>query len=362
MANESNDVAIEDPTSPVVGALMAAVDGGVLICDASATIRRHDVEAVRLLRSGGDGADGGAASLVGQAAADYVDARLLATAFRTARDRATTDAPVVFVTPGGDGRLLRVGVRPVTSEDEGASLFVVHLQPKQAWSEAQPMSHQLLRELIESMRAPLASVRAAIETMTQYPSMDASTAAQFESIIEDQTLELSDRLEAAVDAYAAMYRSAWPLEEMAATGMVELLGDRVRRTVDVPLTIDAEPDELLRVRADVFALSHAVAFLARRVVNAARCSDLTLRLHAVRRFAAVDVSWTGTTVSTERLRQWESETLSWGDTIVEMTLREIIDHHDAQIWTQHDGDAARLRLLLPAINDGTGGTTTDRAE
>jgi len=223
------------------------------------------------------------------------------------------------------------------------------------WSDADASRHRLLQELAEGMRDPLASVRAAIETMTEYPDMEEAVAAQFKRIILEQTVVLSQRLEQALDTYASVYRSQWPLDEMAGEDLLAMLHVRLDDVLDVPVESVLVGDEggdreLMRVRADTHALSEAIVFLGQRIVNAAQCDHITLRIQRVRRFIALDLAWEGgATVSRERLRKWETETLNLGDTIISMTLREIIDRHDAEVWTQEgeDGQLPRIRLMLP---------------
>lgn len=309
---------------------------GVPPVDASVEARRDRAAAV-------DGSPERLGSLF-----ERIDRRQLANAFDEVERRvaAGADAPhVVFVTAPRPDRLVRVKVLQVPGSSSPAC-YVIHLRPAERWSDTDAARHRLLRELAEGLRDPLASVRAAIETITEYPDMDAAVAAQFERIILDQTVALNQRLEEALDAYARVYRARWPLDEMAGRDLLAMLHARLERALDVPVEArpDADKQGLMRVRIDAHVLPEAVLFLARRIINAAQCDRLVVGLQPVRRFVAVDLMWDGRSVSQNRLDQWEAEAFNLGDTVISMTLRETVDHHDAEIWAQ-DG---RVRLVLPA--------------
>jgi DNA polymerase-3 subunit epsilon len=205
----------------------------------------------------------------------------------------------------------------------------------------------VLRTLIEDMRAPLSSIRASVETMTQYPDMDAAAAAQFMDIIEEQTVLLSSQLEAAVESYATLYRQTWPLVKMTSRDLATVLRSPVREATALPVALEVDPDiEEARVRVDAAATVQMLQALVTRIDNATRCDALTLRMGRVRRFVALDLQWRGSPVTAERLQKWGDKQLSWGTPPVEMTIRDVLDHHDAQMWSQQNDDQ-RIRILLP---------------
>lgn len=213
-----------------------------------------------------------------------------------------------------------------------------------------PLPHEMLRTLIETMRDPLASVRAAAETILLYPGMDAAAAAQFMQIIEEQTETLSTRLDAAVASYAQFYRQAGPLEPLEASRLEEVVSTYLSRHVDVAVArgggAESGISDGMRMRVDVQALTEAMAFLARRLENATRCTELAVSVTPVRGLAALDLTWEGARLRPDRLREWESDTLTFSNSLVEMTLADLVDHHDAQLLVQSAPN--RVRLLLPA--------------
>lgn len=354
--------------------MISTYDAGVLVCDTEGRILMHDEEVVRLLRAvhalhpqpdgGGIGRARERATqtlLLGTSVDEYLDARLMRTAMQECRTASGQQPPArrhTSVLATARGRyLVEVEVRAVPGasmgDGGGQAAFIILIRQKAAWREGEAKSHQLLRELTESMRGPLASVRAAIETMQQYPSMDAETADHFKRIIGEQAVVLSEQLEATVVAYARLYRSTWPLDTMATDDFLLFVEAQVRGAVDVPVHVDppdAPPDDdVLRLAVDTLSFARLIEFLAQRIVHAVRCSDLTLRFQPVRHSVALDMAWTGDTVTTTRLHKWLAESLFLGDSMVQMTLGEIINYHEGQIWAQAENDESRIRILLPVL-------------
>lgn len=334
---------------------MAALDGGVVICDATGTVLRHDDAAAQIWHASVPRRDGADAPAV-ESVLDVVDEHLLADVFASVDGRAEQDedpSEVEFITAPRPDQLLRITVRPVPSDD-AKRRYLLQLRPVRRWTEVELKRHRLLQALSEGMRDPLASVRAAIETMIQYPSMDDEVAEQFKQIIRDQSVALSEHLDDALDAYARFYRSTWPLDEMTSRDVLTLmhreLADTLEASVEVETALDGPAETTaLRLRIDPYMLRQALAFLAERIVNATQCAELSLTLRAIRHFAVLDLDWQGATVTAERLSQWQDETLPLGDTIISMTLRDIIEHHDGEIWTRAETEHPGVRVMLPAV-------------
>lgn len=331
---------------------MDALEGGVVVCDATGAVLQHDEEAAQIWRAVTPTSGTREAPAV-ESILDVVDEHLLADVFESVEDRAQekADAPEVeFITAARPDQLLRITVRPVPGTG-GESRYLLQCQPVRRWNEVEVKRHRLLQALSEGMRDPLASVRAAIETMIQYPSMDDEVAEQFKQIIRNQSVALSEHLDDTLDAYAQFYRSTWPLDEMTSHDVLALihreLADTLEGPVDIETALEAPADPARRLRIDPYMLRQALAFLAERIVNATQCTELALTLRAIRHFAVLDLDWRGATVTPERLSQWQAETLPLGDTIITMTLREIIEHHDGEIWARTEEEHPGVRVMLP---------------
>lgn len=344
-------------------ALLHVFDAGVVICTRDGAILMHNEPAARLLAAGpertADGPGGAprngqpAAALDGASLFECIDQRLLQDAFGEVEAAAAGEpAPsAVFATTVAPDRVLRVKVLPMPPTAQGAARFVLHLRPMAPWSEADAARHRFVQALAEGLRDPLASIRAAVETMIEYPHMAGDVAAQFKAIALEQSVVLGEQLDAATDAYTRAYRAQWPLDEMAGHELLALVQARLRAQLDIPVkaVLAAEAEGVRRVRVDTHALPAALTFLAQRIANAAQCEHLTVRLAPAPRLVALDLQWAGGGVSRKRIDKWRGETIHLRESVIAMTLREIIDRHDAEMWLHEapDGDAPSLRIVLP---------------
>lgn len=332
---------------PLIEGLVELTDGAVLLCKDGGTIAYYNEAAVSIL---------GRQITSGQDVSDLIDTpsrpNLFADAVRL--EGGMTNIPAVVGTASGR-QWVNVAVR------QAGSWRIVRVAPRTSWAETSPVAHDALRALIEAMRDPLASIRAAAETMALYPEMDAAAAAQFMAIIEEETEALTDRLQDAVESYAELYRQSGPLEPVPCLKLgamvrehltghvgVEIGGrsSRVVGTVDVAESTGSREEDLAStfVRVDVGVLTEVLAFLARRLENATRCTRIDVSVRRVRGLVALDLAWEGARLQSDRLREWGADTLTLGNGLVEMTLSEVVDLHDAQLLTQTDPN--RIRMLL----------------
>jgi len=248
--------------------------------------------------------------------------------------------------PAASGPAASGPVDPENDACETPEWFVLRLEPGDRIPESAVVPHDVLRTLIETLREPIASVRAAIETIQLYPDMDVSTSGQFLKIIEEQTEMLGRHLDSAIKAYALAYREEGSLKPVPTGDLRGAVHAAVGNAVDVPATTQEEEGEAVGM-VDLQALMAVVRFLAQRIENASRCAALHVRVRPVRGLVAIELEWEGTPVTSARLRKWQEHSLSWGRSIVEMTVRDVIDHHDAQMVARSHSEGQHLRLLLP---------------
>jgi DNA polymerase-3 subunit epsilon len=300
------------------GAFLAAVPDAAFVCAADGRVLRANAAANELVGE----------ELTGRTVFEVVDETLVRSA------------------PDGKPFATRVGGRLVdVHKAEGPEGFVLLLRG--AAPALRRDAERLALDLTESIRGPLASIRAAVETLTEYPEMDETVAAQFTTIIREQALVLGDQLEEASAALAEATAAQRPLEHLRAEALLARTAEAVRTAVEVP--VDAEPGPDLVVQADWDGLREGLVHLATRVVHAVRAERLTLRLGAAGQMVVLDLEWLGPAVRPERLRRWAEEPLKpeGGE-----TLGDIVERHGGEVWAREaDGQGrAAVRVVLPAAD------------
>mgnify|MGYP006270110331 FL=1 len=356
--------------------LMDETDGSTLVCDADGTILLHEASAADLFGAGAphDAGRPGTVerALEGRSLNEWVDDRTMASLLRaappddapdpSAAERSDAVDPAHVVSVGE--RWLRLSARPVRGPSRRAStesqppshapgLVLVKVEDRSSVGHAEAEEGPLLRDLIGSMRAPLASIRAAIETMTAYAPMDRAAADPFQQIIQEEAVALSEKLEAAASAYGRAYLRARPFENLRIRDVL----DHVARAMNERLEVAVERKEGEAasgassdpgVRVDLATLREVMVFLGARIENAVRPGLLRLTVERRDRVVVIDLSWEGRPVTPDRLRRWMDEPRRWADDRIEASLGRLIDHQDAQVWAERPSfSTARLRLLLP---------------
>jgi DNA polymerase-3 subunit epsilon len=254
-----------------------------------------------------------------------------------------------FVTAVHGGRALRVQVTPFLSGAErqvAGMVFTLDDVGGLLGREGQRL--KLLQAIATSVRAPVANLRAAAESLVASPDMPEPQRAQFVAIVAAEARALTERLNAALSAYADALKGSLTLEDMRIADLLAVVRRRLTDTVGV--AADVEPSEAeLWVRVDSFAIVHALASLAARVRSDYGVRTFRLRATADGGFAAVDLVWLGTMVASDVLLLWENEPLASGADESPLTLKDVLERHGGEVWYQADRprQTAWFRLLLP---------------
>lgn len=325
--------------TPWQHALLNTMKGPALVCAQDATVQAWNEAAVRLLTP--HATDD--ASAARKELADTMLTNWIAPAtWAQLKAAASTDTPSVIGQLKGQPR--RMHATRIAPNGTFHWLLRVHTPPV---PDLDP-SHDLLRDLIESMRTPLASIRAAVETMQQYPGMGADAAAQFTDVIASQGVRLTQMIDEAGAAYTAMYRTRRALEPMGGTALLTWARTIIDSATSIPVSADASPDAPT-VHLDPTMLKRGLTFVSDRFVRATRCTALTVRLRrsdtvALLALAAAD----GQTVTESRVETWKEKTIPWDTPMMQLTLHALLDHHDAQLWVEQTETAGSvLRFAFP---------------
>jgi DNA polymerase-3 subunit epsilon len=323
----------------------------VIVCNATGRILLYNVAAKELLSR--DGAESGLVGL-GRSIFAILDRNLVAHALeRIGATEGAAAAPTAQLSAStGDGRLLRIGMAPVQGRAGEASGFVLILEDVTETAEASARRDALLQSLTENTRGALANIRAAVESVLDYPKMGADERRRFIAIIRHEAETLSGRVEAALRESAAYPGDRWSLSDMLGSDLLTAAQRSVEREAGVTVDASAAADGLW-LKVDSYALVRALGHLARALHLEAGISRFSLGLREGGRYARLDLCWEGEEPAEERLRAWVEEPFGDGDVGVASTVREVVDRHGGEIFPQTEAGTARVRLLLPVAEPAT---------
>lgn len=322
-----------------LAALMSELTLAVLVCNVEGRILLYNAAARRLLDE-----PAGVVGL-GRSVFGIVDRRLIVHGLEVAAGDGSARAHPATAVRGD--KLLRVHIAPVAATSEELAGFVLTLEDMTRQAEAGERRGALLRALTEGTRASLASIRAAVESMLDYPEMDADQRRRFLEIIWEEATGLSTHVEQAIESSGSPH-DRWLLTDMLDRELVRALGRRLEDEAGLRVSID-EPGSERWLQVDSFVLIRAVTQFAGRLKAERGVDEVRLAMRAVGRHAELDLRWRGAPVDTETLRAGTGRPAGPAGPGAASTLGEVIERHGGELWCGQDetGHGAYARLLLP---------------
>jgi DNA polymerase-3 subunit epsilon len=199
----------------------------------------------------------------------------------------------------------------------------------------------LLREVAVEWRRPLASLRAAAEMLAEHPRLDPSERSAFENIVSKEVEALNHRFGELTRSYDRLAAGPWPLADIHSLDLFRAVRkhlaefDGIQVTpVGVPAWVHADSHSLL------LALEHLIRAIARHTGKSAFDIGVVPR----DKYAYVEMTWDGEPVPSAVIDTWLGEPLR--GTIGNRTLREIVERHASELWSQSLPEG-RTCLRLP---------------
>lgn len=367
-----------------LAALMSELTQSVVVCNLDGRIllynNRARLQFRAFVQEGGGGVGSAPLLGLGRSIFSAFDRNLIAHALDNLQTRLATQGSqpsTHFVTATRAGQLIRVQMAPVLSvadgDQDGAEQrstrtiggYVLMLDNITRSVDSETKRDELLQNLTEGSRAALANIRAAVETLLEYPDIEADQRERFLRIIGDEVLVMGQRLDQTLDSHADAMKARWPLEEMLGADLVAAAQRRIEGRFGLAVKID-ELDADLWVKVDSFSLLQAISYLAGRLQESFDIRLLRFRLARSGRLAHLDMVWMGAPISTETLHGWELEPMNLSGENSPLTLRDIMDRHGGELWFKRDSatQLAYFRLLIPvaASHDALETTTLVRGE
>lgn len=346
----------------LLAALMSELSESVIVCNTAGSILLYN-ERARQLFGGGDRAIGAADWIgLGRSLFAGIDREVVAHAMDHLHHRLRQgDAfPISeFVTATRGGRLIRARMAAVagdtaaSSEAPEVSGFVLILDDIQRDVDLGMLRERVLKSLTEGTRASLASIRAAAETLMQYPQMASSQHKKFLTVIQDETEKLGGRLEASLSGEASRLGGEWPLAPMLARDLLRALQRTVETRCGCPVALETG-DEPVWLSVDSFLLVEGLAHLAKRLHSEGRARDLALRLTRDGSRIKLDLCWCNDALSVERALEREKEPIAIPGHLQPLSFKAIVERHGGEAWYQRDAGSGRacFCMLLPGAEEG----------
>jgi DNA polymerase III subunit epsilon len=353
----------------MLATIIAELSQGVLICDPEGRILLYNRQAKRLLDSAHKSASESEAvpSLHGvphgfiglnRSVFALIDEQLVRYALREIDEKlekGKTSVSSHFVVVTTDHRRIGVETLPIQDEDKAFAGFVLILTDITHQLEHNGRINQQYKSMAKAMRSSVAAIRSTVDLMIQFPDMDAQDKTAFVHIIAAETESLSHLMRRDLGNMGSYATTRWPLSPILAVDFVTAI--KTEAVDNAKLTIEiAECDPRCMIRIDSYAMLRAVAFLLELLETERKVKCSRIRLTAPGNLVQVDLIWNGPAVRIETLRNWQALPLDGRQSANPLTLKEILEHHHAEICPHVRGgsNASSLRLFMPIVHsEGT---------
>lgn len=339
-----------------LGALLRDLHEGVVVCNLSHQVLLYNKAALALLGDGNVGLGRDLLRMVSRPPILHTLERLIVRV-RDGRHLGHADgATAQFVAATNDGQTLLQGRMSLifqehgspaedpepASDGDGITGYVVTFVDVTADLATLGKRDALLRSATEDLRPPIATLRAAIETIADTPDLDPADRAAFEGIILDESQALSERIERITSDYRNVITSYWPTSDIYSGNLIDLVTERARhaghRVIQVGLS--------QWLHGDSYSLVTLLDHLIERVAETTGARSFDLSAETDGRWVFIDLLWTGVPIGAARIEAWMREPLAGA--LGGLTAGDVLQHHRSDLWSEPRPDgAARLRLPLP---------------
>ncbi len=340
----------------VLETLIQDFPDGVIVCNVEGQILLYNRRARRILTP--PGLSPGAASPLpsyvglGRSVFGFIDRDLIVHALEMidralrAGDEATNAR---FVTRAVGGRLIHIEASPVIAGRPAIRGYILLVRDISIQAGRDMRRESLLEELTERLRSSLATVRTAIELLSDHPSMEFSQRELLTRVIRDESFSLSGYLESRRADHAEYFGRQWPLEEMVSGDVAAAFRQSAEQSLDVRMEL-LHSDERILVRADSFTLVQALVYLTSAIKGATGGLEFAVRTLRKDALASFDILWHGKPLPAATLREWEQSRIRITSEEIPVTLAEVLKRHDAELWSGVDPDGGRayVRVLVPS--------------
>ena len=349
----------------ILAAVMAELPEGVLICNAGGQILLYNARAKRLF--GADsvsddlGKDPGQFIGLGRSIFGIIDRNCIVHALDEISEKLQCNEENVvayFVAVGKGKNLLRVETVPILNPHRQFTGFILILYDITEQVQTDDRMDRLLQSLTTGIRHSSAGIRSAVEAILEYPEMDRKLLDKFIRIIHKESINIGNIINETKELSSSRIQTQWPLVQTLVPNLLEALAKRADEKLGVAVDIDPGGENTW-VKVCGYSFIFAVMVVIKRLVSATGCRHLTCRTLEKNRFTTIEFRWQGIPIKIETLRKWSRQRLALENEEMPLTLNEVMQYHDAEIWSyphKSDPKFSCIGLFLPTVDTREPGT------
>ncbi|MEN8691991.1 MAG: hypothetical protein AB1Z20_18055, partial [Desulfobacterales bacterium] len=297
----------------ILAAIVAELPEGVLICNTEGQILLYNTRVAQLLIGTAENepvdsvppkSGSGRFIGLGRSVFGLIDKHLIVHALGEIADklkRKESDVVAYFVVFGLDRRLLRVEAVPILNHRREFTGFILIFHDITQQLETEKQLDTLLRSLSRSTRSSLASIRAAIEAILDYPGMDSRQLQKFKEIIHQESIAIGKIIDKTTSYYSRQLQTRYPLVRVPAGEIIAAVAGKTREKLGLAVRIETGAVDVW-IQVDSYSILAALLFVQERLRTETGSETFSCRVLREGRFACLDFICTGRLIKLETIR------------------------------------------------------------
>ncbi|MCP3951189.1 MAG: PAS domain-containing protein [Desulfobacterales bacterium] len=346
----------------ILASVMSQLPHGIFICDTDGQIILFNSAARDYFSqtadedssTGNKGAKGEPHIGLGRFIFNIMDRATVTHAMDEVLDRmnAAEENPATsFITAAGQGKTVRIEVVPILNPDKEINGFTLIATDISRRVDTENKINFLLRQLTTGVRASSAGIRAAVEAIIEFETMNKKQKKKFLDIIHAETLSLSKVIERTDREMPDQVRGQWSLIPMRMRDILIAVQARADRTLGLKLEIhhDREPKWF---RGDSFPLIMMVLFILEQLKYITESHHFEIEIGGSEQLVYLEVGWQGRGFDREYIHQWRDEQVGSGQETLPVTVGAVLEKHHADLIVrspQDNNPKHHLQLVVPRI-------------
>ncbi len=248
-----------------------------------------------------------------------------------------------------DQHTVQARVTPVLNAIGQFKGFVLILNDITRQNEIDRKMENTLRSLAKNVRSPIASIRAAIEAMREFPQMESEHLEKFKDIIYDESIALGTILNTVSENYTSLNEIKKSIESIPAVDLLETIARRSLEKLNIKFDFH-DVDNEIYVKADRYALIMVILFLLNQLKSATGNQKFFGSVSIQKAIVNIDIHWQGASLEAKMIKLWENKYPDVSGQIFPITLKETMNSHHAALWpfdTDNTDGMPYLRLFIP---------------
>ncbi|MCP4162747.1 MAG: hypothetical protein GY760_22025 [Deltaproteobacteria bacterium] len=256
-----------------------------------------------------------------------------------------------FVIVGPKNNQLKVEAVPILDTKKIMTGFIFIMSDITTQIIIDKKSNIMLQNLTKTIRSSLGGIRAAVETIIDFPEMEVDQRKTFTEIILKEAKSLGESIDQNQKEYSTHIHTKWPLVHITAKELIDSYKSRISDKISIDIET-YEIQENLWLKTDSYSMIMALYFLTTRICDSFSPETVKLKAYLKDKFVNIDLVWQGDPLAIDTLSKWSKMPLMVENEGISLTLSEVIEHHNAEILPHFYTDSkelSALKLFIPHV-------------